>query len=134
MKSMAHVLFGVLLILVALAVAQESKPSGNGAPKYDNAQERKFSGVIQEVKDYQCPVTGTFGTHISVKGDVDTIEVHLAPAKFLKEYEIMLKPGDPVTVTGVQFAFDGKPAMLAKEVVIDRMRYTFRNSKGQPLW
>jgi len=133
MKSTASILFG-LLLLAALAVTQEKKPSGNGVPAYDNAQEQKIFGVIEEVKDYQCPVSGTIGSHISVKGTGEIIEVHLAPAKFLKEYEIALKPGDQVTVTGVKFLFDGKPAMLAKNVTIDRMHYTFRDDRGRPLW
>src|SRR5437763_16505090 len=39
-----------------------------------------FSGIVQEAKEYQCPVSGTIGSHVSVKGGPEVIEVHLAPA------------------------------------------------------
>ncbi len=104
------------------------------SPKYDVAAQKTVDGIIQEVKDYKCPVTGTVGSHITIKTTTGTLEVHLAPAAFLKDYEMVLRPGDGVSVVGAKFEYEGHPAMLAKSLTMDRVTYTFRNDKGVPLW
>lgn len=126
--------FFAVALLVALPVTLAQKPSNNSVPAYNVAQEHTFSGTIKEVKEYQCPVSGTVGSHISVAGDITTIEVHLAPATFLKDYDIVLKAGDRVTVRGIKFEFEGKPAMLARIVTTGQNTYTFRDTKGRPEW
>ncbi|HLJ25148.1 MAG TPA: hypothetical protein VKY85_00405 [Candidatus Angelobacter sp.] len=134
MKHVGGVLFA-LLLLAAMAVTQQQKQSNNNSvPAYNPGQEQTFSGTIQEVRDYQCPVSGTIGSHISLKGGGDTLEVHLAPATFLKQYNIVLQPGDQVKITGVKFVFEGKPAILAREIVAGQSTFTFRDGKGRPEW
>ena len=133
MKDLGKFLLAVAL-LVALPVTLAQNTSNSGVPAYNVAQEQTFTGIIKEVKDYQCPVTGTVGSHIAVAGDLTTLEVHLAPAKFLKDYEIVLKAGDRVTVHGMKFTFDGKPAMLARTVTAGQNTYSFRDLKGRPEW
>ena len=133
MKNFGKFLLAVAL-LIALPVTLAQKPVASGVPAYNVAQEQTFNGVIKEVKEYQCPVTGTIGSHISVAGDFTTLEVHLAPAKFLKDYDIVLKAGDRVTIQGVRFEFDGKPAMLARSVTSGHNTFTFRDPKGRPEW
>ncbi|HEY6972634.1 MAG TPA: hypothetical protein VJA94_25725 [Candidatus Angelobacter sp.] len=133
MKNFGKFLLAVAL-LIALPLTLAQNASNNGVPAYNVAQEQTFSGIIKEVKEYQCPVTGTVGAHISVAGDFTTLEVHLAPAKFLKDYEIVLKQGDRVTIRGIRFEFDGKPAMLARTVSSGQNTFTFRDPKGRPEW
>lgn len=133
MKIIGNVVLGFLLF-AALAATQEQNSSGNAVPAYNTAQEQTFSGTVQEVKDYQCPVSGTIGSHIAVKGGAEMVEIHLAPAKFLKDYDIVLKPGDQVKITGIKFVFQGKPAMLARVVVDGQNTFTFRSDKGRPEW
>lgn len=135
-----RILFGTLLLLFIAGEASQVVSQEKTAPlpqhdfAYDPGSQTTLQGVIQEVKDYKCPVTGTVGSHISVKGEQEITEVHLAPSKFLKEYEIVLKPGDEVKVVGVKITFEGKPAMLAKSVTVGRETFAFRNDKGKPLW
>lgn len=131
--SFCVVLSGMLLLAV-LAVTQEPKQSSMNIPAYNPSQERTFSGTITEIKNYQCPVSGTIGAHIVVKGITDTVEVHLAPATFLTRYEIVLNPGDKVSVTGIKFNFQGKSAMIAGTVFDGQSTYTFRDLKGRPQW
>jgi hypothetical protein len=135
-----RILLGTLFLLLfageASQVISQEKPAPPAQQNftYDPANQTTLQGVIQEVKDYKCPVTGTMGTHISLKTEELTTEVHLAPSKFLKEYEIVLKPGDEAKIVGVKFTFDGKPAMLAKTVTVGKETFVFRNDKGKPLW
>ena len=132
MKKTNIILVGFAL-LAMLSFAQEQK-TRNVVPAYSQAQEQTFSGIVQEAKEYQCPVSGTIGSHVSVKEGSEVIEVHLAPAKFLRQYEMVLRPGDKVTITGIKFVFEGKPAMLARTVVDGQYTFTFRNRNGRPEW
>jgi hypothetical protein len=135
-----RILLGTLLLLLlageAFQVISQQKPASPAQQNftYDKAKEITLQGKIAEVKDYKCPVTGTVGTHISVKNDQSVTEVHLAPAKFLKEYEIVFKPGDDVKVIGATIEFEGKPSLLAKTVTVERETYAFRDKDGKPLW
>jgi DNA/RNA endonuclease YhcR with UshA esterase domain len=63
-----------------------------------------------------------------------TIEIHLAPATFMKQYEMVINKGDNIEIQGSKILFEGKPALLAKTVAIDRTTYTFRDAAGKPLW
>ncbi|MGE5323011.1 MAG: hypothetical protein ACM3SW_09125 [Actinomycetota bacterium] len=134
-----RVFFGIVLLLLCAGelfqVFSQQKVAPPQTPiAYDNSSQEKVQGKIQEVKEYACPVTGATGFHITVKTTEGVVEVHLAPAKFLKEYEISLKPGEDVTVIGAKATVDGKPAVLAKTVTVGRDTFTFRDDKGKPLW
>jgi hypothetical protein len=130
-RELMKILGRIILALVITSILAFTQAA---APKYDPAQETTLKGTVQEVNDYQCPISGSIGTHISVKSGFEIIEVHLAPAKFLKEYGIVIKPGDSVIVTGMRLTFDGKPAMIAKTVADDRERFRFREDDGRPEW
>jgi hypothetical protein len=144
MKNALGVILRVLLVLVLVALAgvtatsqEEKKPPLPSIPKYEPLSEVTLQGRVQEVKEYHCPISGTLGSHIVVKEEgvgAGVVEVHLAPVAFLKEYDIAIKSGDLVTIVGVRVVFDGKPAMLAKTVTVERDTYAFRNNKGMPLW
>lgn len=110
-------------------IAQDKTP-----PKYDVAKQQTVEGFIQEVKDYNCPVTGTLGFHIKIKTSGGTLEVHLAPTAFLKDYGMELQAGDNVEIVGVKFAYDGHPAMLAKTLKMGQATFFFRDEQGRPLW
>src|SRR5215470_17792819 len=107
MKSLVVLAF---LLLLAAPLSLMQAAAGNDVPAYNPAQEQTFTGTIQEVKEYQCPVSGAIGSHIAVSGGSETVEVHVAPAAFLRQYGIVLKVGDRVRITGIKFVFDGKPA------------------------
>ena len=133
----AMLLVALVTLMGTKVVSQEPKPPLPGIPKYEPLNEVTLQGKVLEVKEYQCPISGTVGGHLAVKeagGGAGVVEVHLAPVKFMKEYEIGVKPGDLVTIVGMRTVFDGKPAMLAKTVTVERDTYTFRNNKGTPLW
>ncbi len=131
----------VLFLAVILAgvagslIAQEKAPLAHTTYIYNTTDQITFEGVVQEVKDYKCPVSGTVGSHIVVKGNNnDLIEIHLGPAAFMKDYEMILHNGDKVRVVGAKFDFEGKTALMAKTVRVGQETFTFRDEKGKPLW
>jgi uncharacterized protein YdeI (BOF family) len=133
-----RVLLGVFALLLSGAaitlVSQEKNPATRVGYNYAPTSEQTMRGWVLETKDFQCPVTGTVGSHITVKNETGSIEVHLAPASFMKQYEINIRKGDKVTVVGSKIAFDGKNALIAKSVAIGQETYNFRDSSGKPLW
>jgi hypothetical protein len=52
----------------------------------------------------------------------------------MKQYEIAIRKNDNVTVVGSRIMFDGKPALIAKSVIIGRETFNFRDPNGRPLW
>lgn len=135
MKGFSLIVGTLLLGFLGLAylVQAQDKTSQERYP-YDPAKQITISGKIQETKDYHCPVSGTLGSHFTMKGEGETLEVHLAPASFLKDYEIKFRPGEDVKVVGVKIEFEGKPALMARIVTVDNETYVFRDEKGKPLW
>src|SRR6266700_5712331 len=114
------------LFVITVRVAAQDNATQN-VPKYNLAQEQTVKGVVQEIKDYHCPISGSLGTHISIKTDSGELEVHLAPTKFLKDYDILLRKGADVVITGNKLEFDGKPAMVARLVKMGNNTFAFRD-------
>ena len=92
-----RVLFGIFALLLSGAtitlVSQEKASQEKHSPRpvgytYAPTSEQTVRGWVEESKDFQCPVTGTVGSHITVKNESGSVEVHLAPASFMKQYEL----------------------------------------------
>ncbi len=119
-----------VLILPAASLAQKVPKV-----KYDPATETKISGTIEEVKEFQCPVSGALGYHLVLKTGGQPDVVHVAASKFMKEYEITFAKGDQVQVVGVKVKLEsGEDAILAREIVRGQSTFTFRDKAGKPLW
>jgi hypothetical protein len=128
-------LFALLLSGAAITLVSQEKSSPTHANyTYAPTSEQTMRGWVVETRDFQCPVTGTVGSHITVKNETGSIEVHLAPASFMKQYEINIRKGDNVTVVGSKIMFEGKGALIAKSVAIGNETYNFRDQSGRPLW
>jgi DNA/RNA endonuclease YhcR with UshA esterase domain len=128
-------LFALLLSGAAITLVSQEKSSPTHVNyTYTPTSEQTMRGWVVETRDFQCPVTGTVGSHITVKNETGSIEVHLAPASFMKQYEINIRKGDNVTVVGSKIMFEGKGALIAKSVAIGNETYNFRDQSGRPLW
>jgi hypothetical protein len=136
--KLIRVLVGVFtLVLLGAAHTLVSQVKNTSTPPgyaYGQSGEQTVRGWVVETRDFQCPVSGTMGSHITVKNETSTIEVHLAPASFMKQYEINIRKGDNVTVVGSRISFEGKTALIAKSVAIGRETFIFRDPAGNPLW
>jgi hypothetical protein len=133
-----RVLLGIFALLLSGAaitlVSQEKAPLNHVSYTYALTSEQTMRGWVVEAKDFQCLVTGTVGSHITVKNETSSIEVHLAPATFMKQYEINIRKGDKVTIVGSKITYEGKSALIAKSVAIGNETYNFRDQSGKPLW
>lgn len=132
MKRRFILAVGILfLLMVTLAWAQ----APDSAPTYDIAKEVTIKGVVQEVKDFQCPVSRGMGAHLVVKTDNGLVTVHLALSKFLSDYGFAFAKGDEVEITGVRAKVgDDENAILARKIERGNQTLTFRDKTGKPLW
>ena len=140
MKTWSLIIFALALMVVLCATAApafsaQSSAAGATVPKYDPATEAVFKGTVIEVKDRQCPVSGGMGSHVILKlADGSTIEVHLAPTKFVKTYELVFAVGDELEVTGSKVKFEGVDTIFAREVKRGNDDFVFRDKDGKPVW
>jgi DNA/RNA endonuclease YhcR with UshA esterase domain len=118
---------------VPLTASQKSEPNGE-VPKYDVSKEAKFKGTVDEVKDRECPISGGMGSHLMVKIENKIFEVHVAPTKTVKDYEIVFHKGDEVGITGIKTTFQGADAILVREITRGTDTFVFRDPKGKPIW
>jgi hypothetical protein len=123
-SASAIVLFALLSVLCWAA----EKPS----PKYDKSTEVTVKGTIEDIKLIPGP---NEGIHVMLKTGDQTILVHIAPEKFLKEMDLNLKKGDKLEVTGSKVKTDDGDEILAKSISLDANNtFTLRDEKGAPVW
>jgi len=104
-------------------------------PQYDLANEIKVRGMIEDIKEFQCPVSGTVGYHIVLRSGEQPHMVHVAASRFMKEYEISFAKGDEIQVLGSKVKLEGhEEAILAREITRGQNTYAFRDKQGRPLW
>ena len=116
----------LLLAFSAIVVAQD-------APKYDPATETTLHGIVVQIKDFECPISGTVGRHMEVKlADGSIVEVHLAPAKYMDDYKIVVT-SEPVMVIGSKVTYHDAPAVIAR-TFSQKITYELRDTNGKPYW
>ncbi len=124
-----------LLLLAALALPALGSPATQKGPKYDKSTEVKVSGVVTDVKDYDCPISGTLGAHVTIQpAQGPAIEVHVAATKYVKSYEMVFAKGDKIDVLGSKVQFNGTDAIIAREITRGQDTFTFRDANGKALW
>jgi len=129
----SFIVAAIILFLLTVTLAWAQAPASS--PKYDVTKEVTIKGVVQEVKDFQCPVSGGMGAHLVVKTDKGLVTVHLALSKFLGEYGFAFAKGDAVEVTGAKARVgDDENAILARTIDRGNQTFSFRDKAGKPLW
>jgi DNA/RNA endonuclease YhcR with UshA esterase domain len=102
--------------------------------RYDVSKEAKFQGVIGELKDRPCPISGEISFHFILQIGNQTYEVHVAPIRFAKIYKSSFHKGDAVEIIGVETQFRGADAILAREIKHGEDTLLFRDENGKPMW
>ncbi len=101
---------------------------------YDPRTVETISGEVERV-DMITPMQGmSGGVHLIVKTDKGTVSVHLGPAWYLENQDVKILPKDSVAITGSRITFDGKPAIIAKEVKKGDEVLSLRDDNGYPVW
>lgn len=101
---------------------------------YDPKTVETVSGEVISV-DKITPSKGmSYGVHLTLKTDRETISVHLGPGWYIEKQDTKIEPKDKVEVKGSRITFDGKPAIIAEEVKKGDATLKLRDENGFPVW
>jgi hypothetical protein len=133
-------LFIVIILLVPFLIfAQEERIQQNGR---DSVYGRMFNsesivtvtGKIVEVMEIPARRAGFFGIHVMVQTENETLEAHIGPASYLKENDISLRVNQNISITGSRIEMNGKPIIIASEIIQNQKQLRLRQNNGIPLW
>ncbi|MGQ9499918.1 MAG: DNA-binding protein [Dissulfurimicrobium sp.] len=93
-----------------------------------------ISGEVMAVDKFRPQKGMSYGVHLIVKTDKETISVHLGPAWYIRNQSIKIAPKDKIEVKGSRVTFEGKPAIIASEVKKGDDVLTLRDTNGFPVW
>jgi hypothetical protein len=147
MKRNAGTLTAVISILILLFATEsfaqrEMGWKGSGGwcmgtaygKMYNPKTVETISGEVVSV-DKITPIKGmSYGVHMTVKTDKETISVHMGPGWFIENQDIKIEPKDKVEVKGSRITFEGKPAIIAAEVKKADNILILRDKNGFPAW
>jgi len=130
---------GMLLLLSEESLAQRGRGGGWGPETqygrmYNPQTVETVSGEVVKVEKI-TPVKGmSRGIHVLLKTDKETVPVHLGPAWYIDNQEVTIKEKDKLQVKGSRINFQGKPAIVAAEVVKGDQVLVLRDQNGVPAW
>ena len=146
-------LAGVILLLFSASLALAMHGEGEHGPPwegwqgsgewgmgskyqgmYNPATVETISGTVEAVEKI-TPMEGmSYGIHILVKTDEETMPVHLGPVWYIERLDIKIKKGDKVEVKGSRAMMIGKPTIIASEVKKGDTTIILRDENGVPVW
>lgn len=101
---------------------------------YDPKTVETISGVVEKIEKI-TPMKGmSYGVHVLVKTEKETIDIHLGPGWYIENQDVKIMQGDKVEVTGSRITFQDKPAIIAAEVKKGDEILKLRDEKGFPAW
>jgi hypothetical protein len=103
-------------------------------PVYSASNEQTVQGVVQDVQEFYCPISGDEGTHLLVKTAHGNLQVHVAPTRFLRDKKFSFSKGDQIQVVGSRIIYNGHEALIARTVTRGNETMAFRQPSGKPTW
>ena len=133
LKGMAMNLFLAGAFLAGTAMPLAAQGPRKAAPVYDPSTVVTVQGTVEAVKQITGP-RGWAGTHLTLKTESGTVDVHVGPSWFLKQKDLSFAKGDQIEVTGSKVKFENAEALLAREIKKGEKTITLRNAQGIPVW
>ena len=92
-----------------------------------------MKGSVEAIRQLTGPQSRA-GTHLSLKTDKETIDVHVGPSWFLTQNKISFTKDERIEVTGSRVKFENSDALIAREIKKGEKTITLRNAQGIPVW
>ncbi len=131
MRLPQMIMGGALIVLVILLFSHNPMQR---AIAYNSSNEVTVQGVVQDVQEFYCPISGDEGSHLMVKTENGTLQVHVAPKRFLHGNSMSFSKGDQIQVVGSRIIYLGHDALIARTVVRGNQTMAFRKPDGKPVW
>lgn len=119
--------------VLVLAVLLFTSPR-HRIPVSNTSNEGLVQGVVQDVQEFYCPISGDEGTHLLVKTEDGILQVHVAPTRFLSDKKLSFSKGDQIQVVGSRIIYHGHEAVIARRVTRRNETMAFREPNGKPIW
>jgi hypothetical protein len=123
---------------VSAAVAQSTGKGPQGSPMYDVKTETTLTGTVENVETVTGKGgrgrQGLGGTHLLLKTDKESIQVHVGPTAYLTEKGITLAKGEALEILGSRVTIGDDPVLIAKQIKKGDKTWTLREASGRPLW
>jgi hypothetical protein len=119
----------VVILVVVLSISPRHR-----VPVYSTSNEGVLQGVVQDVQEFYCPISGDEGTHLLVKTANGNLQVHVAPTRFLRDKKLSFSKGDQIQVVGSRIIYNGHEALIARTVTRGNETLGFREPNGKPMW
>ena len=101
---------------------------------YDPASVETLTGTVEAV-DKVMPMKGmSYGVHLQLKTQKETIPVHLGPGWYIERLDMKIEKGDKIEVKGSRATMMGKPVIIAAEVKKGESVLKLRDENGMPVW
>ena len=101
---------------------------------YNAATVETVSGEVMSINKITPTKGMSYGIHVMVKTDNETIPVHLGPGWYMERLDTKINKGDTVEVKGSRITYNGKPAIIATEVKKGDAVLKLRDDNGYPSW
>lgn len=132
--GMAFAVVILAVLLLVLGVNFQRPTSVQGAALYDPAKEVTVKGFVQEVQEFDCPVSeGELGSHLMLKTADGVVLVHLAPVRIMTGQKLTFAVGDQIEVIGAKVRVAGKNGLIAREITRGNESLVFRDRDGKLL-
>lgn len=93
-----------------------------------------LTGTVVAVERILLSENMSYGIHLKVKTNAETISVHLGPAWYIDNQDIQFVKGDKVTITGSRITFKKAPAIIATNATKNDLVLQLRDNNGYPTW
>jgi hypothetical protein len=124
----------IFILLLILGVNFHRSVSAQGAALYNAADEVVVRGRVQEVQEFDCPVSeGELASHLMLKTTDGVVQVHLAPVRIMAGQKLSFAPGDQIEVVGSKIRLNGKSGVIAREISRGNETFIFRDREGRLL-
>jgi hypothetical protein len=133
----------IMVIITAESLAQQGKKwKGTGGWRADSTFNRMYNlktvetvaGEITAIDTLTSAKGRSYGVHLMLKTDKESIFVHLGPGWYLEKQDAKIELKDKVEIKGSRITFEGKPAIIAAEVKKGDSILKLRDDNGVPVW
>lgn len=145
-KSFVFSILVILMFLTSLLMAQKRgkgpKWDGSGGWGLNSKYQRIYnpstvetlSGTVEEIEIFS-PMQGmSYGVHIILKTEKESISVHLGPSWFIEKLDEKIEVGDKVEVKGSRVTINNSPAIIACEIKKRDSVLKLRDENGFSVW
>jgi hypothetical protein len=134
MTKLGVLVIGVAALGLSAAPAAAQQPGPRGGRRYDPRTVETLSGEVTSVEHIAAGKGRSGGVHLVLKTDRETVPVHLGPAWYVEKQKPRIERGDKIEVEGSRVSYEGKPAVIARQVKKGGETLTLRDAAGVPVW